>query len=303
MVDVLLASGDALKAQLARHQGNGADELETTALLNAIRAMANGGAPAASPALTTPAPVVVVGASSVSATASASLAPGTRVLELTVGPLNDLLQANALVDLFKEITDLGAIEPLDAGWAADNMRRFKVATTSSDNDLLDLFTFHVDRSQVKLARLGAGYGFHEDAPGAPEVIAEAPEAGYGFFEDAPRDPGAAGMAAASTAPSDVTAPAAVAARHDIVVPAKAAVRPEKAASAAESGTLRVSVDKVDKLINLVGELVITQAMLTQNGKAVDAAVHAHMSAGLAGLERNTRDLQEAVMSIRMTPLA
>ncbi|MCK7493832.1 MAG: hypothetical protein MZW92_22885 [Comamonadaceae bacterium] len=78
---------------------------------------------------------------------------------------------------------------------------------------------------------------------------------------------------------------------------------DKAAAAPESSTLRVSVEKVDQLINLVGELVITQAMLAQNSKGVDAALHQQMAAGLADLERNTRDLQEAVMSIRMIPMS
>jgi two-component system chemotaxis sensor kinase CheA len=85
--------------------------------------------------------------------------------------------------------------------------------------------------------------------------------------------------------------------------AAASTRSEKANVAAESSTLRVSVDKVDQLINLVGELVITQAMLAQNSKDVDAALHAQMASGLADLERNTRDLQEAVMSIRMIPMS
>ena len=65
----------------------------------------------------------------------------------------------------------------------------------------------------------------------------------------------------------------------------------------------MSVDKVDQLINLVGELVITQAMLAQNGKDVDAALDQQLASGLADLERNTRDLQEAVMSIRMIPMS
>ncbi|HPP82675.1 MAG TPA: chemotaxis protein CheW, partial [Rubrivivax sp.] len=58
-----------------------------------------------------------------------------------------------------------------------------------------------------------------------------------------------------------------------------------------------------QLINLVGELVITQAMLAQNGAQVDGAQHQQLLAGLADLERNTRDLQEAVMSIRMIPMS
>jgi two-component system chemotaxis sensor kinase CheA len=65
----------------------------------------------------------------------------------------------------------------------------------------------------------------------------------------------------------------------------------------------VSVEKVDQLINLVGELVITQAMLAQNSRNVDAALYQQLASGLADLERNTRDLQEAVMSIRMIPMS
>jgi two-component system chemotaxis sensor kinase CheA len=60
----------------------------------------------------------------------------------------------------------------------------------------------------------------------------------------------------------------------------------------------VGVEKVDQLINLVGELVITQAMLVQK-----AAAHPDLANGMADLERNTRDLQEAVLSIRMLPIA
>jgi two-component system chemotaxis sensor kinase CheA len=71
----------------------------------------------------------------------------------------------------------------------------------------------------------------------------------------------------------------------------------------ESSTLRVSVSKVDQLINLVGELVITQAMLAQKSRELDSASNQPLLAGLADLDRNTRDLQEAVMSIRMIPMS
>ncbi|MGV8958984.1 MAG: chemotaxis protein CheA [Stenotrophomonas sp.] len=76
-----------------------------------------------------------------------------------------------------------------------------------------------------------------------------------------------------------------------------------AAPAHEAETsIRVSVDKVDALINLVGELVITQAMLKQVSGGLDAAHAEQMLAGLDLLERNTRDLQEAVISVRMLPV-
>lgn len=72
---------------------------------------------------------------------------------------------------------------------------------------------------------------------------------------------------------------------------------------AESTTIRVDVDKVDKLINLVGELVITEAMLSQGLSNAPPALLQALSSSLAQLERNTRDLQEAVMSIRMMPIS
>lgn len=72
---------------------------------------------------------------------------------------------------------------------------------------------------------------------------------------------------------------------------------------AEASTIRVGVDKVDMLINLVGELVITQAMLAQNSATIDPVARESLIGGLVQLERNTRDLQESVMSIRMMPMS
>ncbi|WP_305803897.1 chemotaxis protein CheA [Stenotrophomonas sp. YIM B06876] len=85
--------------------------------------------------------------------------------------------------------------------------------------------------------------------------------------------------------------------------AKPAAPVATSAPAHEAETsIRVSVDKVDALINLVGELVITQAMLKQVSGGLDAAHAEQMLAGLDLLERNTRDLQEAVISVRMLPV-
>ena len=300
MVDVLLTAGDALKSLLARHQGTGDSVPDTTELLLTIKSLCAGqpvdtaahGASGAAPAGT-----------STNATAPATLADDLRVLELTVSDLGDGSQADSLVELFTEIDGLGQIEPLDAGQAADGVRRFKVTTSTSDSDLLDLFTFHVPREAVRLAPLGMGYGFHEGAPGAPpaDVPSTATEDGYGFFSNNPgapdADAGSAGRAGATPAAVAAAAPASPA-------NARPAARADaKPAAALESATLRVSVEKVDQLINLVGELVITQAMLAQNSKGQDAGLNAQMSAGLADLERNTRDLQEAVMSIRMMPMS
>ncbi len=289
MVDVLLQSGDALRSQLARHQGAGGDEIDTTELLASIRALLGGQtAPAIAPKLPAPLPVQQEAAPPVADDAASLM----RSLELRVGPLDHPEQAGNIVELFSEIPDLGTIEPIDGGQPSDGMRRFKVLTTSTDSDLLDLFTFHVAREAVQLLPLGNGYGFHAGAPGAPaEPEAAKVDASYGFFDEAPGAP---------RADSTPEAPIADAAAARAPVAAKVEKAP---AAALESATLRVSIEKVDQLINLVGELVITQAMLAQTSAKVDPALYQQMAAGLADLDRNTRDLQESVMSIRMIPMS
>ncbi|WP_266184058.1 chemotaxis protein CheA [Dyella humicola] len=81
-----------------------------------------------------------------------------------------------------------------------------------------------------------------------------------------------------------------------------AVRTQREAGA-ESSSVRVSIDKIDGLINLVGELVITQSMLDTFRGEYDATRVAMLEQGLAQLARHTRELQETVMGIRMLPIA
>ncbi|WP_422645866.1 chemotaxis protein CheA [Xenorhabdus thuongxuanensis] len=71
---------------------------------------------------------------------------------------------------------------------------------------------------------------------------------------------------------------------------------------AESSSIRVAVEKVDQLINLVGELVITQSMLAQHCNGLEPTKHSELLSCMAQLQRNSRDLQESVMSIRMMPM-
>ena len=79
--------------------------------------------------------------------------------------------------------------------------------------------------------------------------------------------------------------------------------PAAPAADAESSSIRVSVERIDSLINQVGELVITQAMLAQLTSVLDPAEHERIYQALTQLEHNTRELQEAVMSIRMLPIS
>jgi len=83
---------------------------------------------------------------------------------------------------------------------------------------------------------------------------------------------------------------------------KADAKEGQVTSIGDSGSIRVSVEKIDELMNTVGELVITQAMLSQLGTQIEGATAEKLRAGLAQLERNMRELQESVMRVRMLPI-
>ena len=78
---------------------------------------------------------------------------------------------------------------------------------------------------------------------------------------------------------------------------------KKRSTSTEATSIRVGTDKVDALINLVGELVITQSMLSQLGEEFDMSKIEKLRNGLAQLERNTREMQENVLRIRMLPIS
>ena len=71
----------------------------------------------------------------------------------------------------------------------------------------------------------------------------------------------------------------------------------------QSSSIRVAIEKVDALVDMIGELVITQSMLSQIGDNFTVDMIERMREGLAQLERNTRELQESVMQIRMLPIS
>ncbi|BEM58518.1 chemotaxis protein CheA [Serratia marcescens] len=104
------------------------------------------------------------------------------------------------------------------------------------------------------------------------------------------------------APEPAPAPIASAAPPAAKPAAAAAEAPKARAKASESTSIRVAVEKVDQLINLVGELVITQSMLAQRSGTLDPVNHGDLLNSMSQLERNARDLQESVMSIRMMPM-
>lgn len=294
MIDAFLAAGDALREQLDAHRdGRIADAARAHEVQERLRALAGAG----------PTPVAAVAPPSVRR---------AQVSFFLDDPRQDMAAAIAgLADLLGPV-DLPAHSEDGAG-----LWRFGVTTGASESEIRETLAFLADpqRITVEFPEGDPGRGGADAAPADPgygffEAIepskAAAPDPGYGFFEPiepatgaAPSDPGYGFFEPlADTAAPAAPAPALRAAESD----AHGGRRPSDRA-AGDAGSIRVGVEKVDQLINLVGELVITQAMLAQMAGGLDPVAHEALLEGLGQLERNTRDLQEAVMSTRMMPIA
>ena len=193
----------------------------------------------------------------------------------------------------------GFFEPLEQPSPAN------ASSSAADGDGYGFFeplpTAETSEVAAVAAEEGDGYGFFEpvaEPVSTPPAVAEEGD-GFGFF--APLPP------VVPEPPPVVVEPLAPAVVQPIEKPvAEPRARASKAASAAAASgdsSIRVSIEKVDQLINLVGELVITQAMLLQTATQMQESAPERLVNGLAQLERNTRDLQESVMSIRMMPIS
>ena len=137
-----------------------------------------------------------------------------------------------------------------------------------------------------------GFGLFESTQTAPAITDD--NEGFGFF--VPSE-------STSEASDDPVAVQASVITLPVPASAKASAKEPAAKAPADAVSIRVSVERVDQLINLVGELVITQAMLAETGQQIEGALAERLQQSLGTLERNTRDLQEAVLSIRMLPIS
>ncbi|WP_371194369.1 chemotaxis protein CheA [Glaciecola sp. SC05] len=154
------------------------------------------------------------------------------------------------------------------------------------------------------------YGFYEDdtqtseATQSAQSSATSPDTidGFGFFDDQPSADKVAQSASDANAKSTAETPAKVS-----TIGAKTALKkatPNKTKSEGkESSSIRVDTLKIDSLVNLVGELVITQSMIKIVGKEVQGETEEKLEGAIGELSRNIREIQEAVMSMRMLPMS
>nr|WP_314899602.1 chemotaxis protein CheW [uncultured Deefgea sp.] len=300
MVDVFLRTGDVLQDMLAAHRGQG--DADAEAIVQVTRELAqfsNEDNPASS---------------------------NERIsIEIAAGDEFDMAA------LLRELTSHGEIIDYEHGDIARPWR-FRIDSTQMSASILDSVSFLINPERISISEgeeSDAGYGLFapveksestsaDEAYGFFEPITKPEETtndGYGFFEPLPvkKDALVEGEGFGFFVPVE-----SLPIREAVLPQAEVAVTlvPELnrrssdrvAADRAPAGdkcdtSIRVSVEKVDQLLNLVGELVITQSMLAQNALQLDPVLHEKLLSGVAQLERNTRELQESVMSIRMMPIS
>ncbi|WP_426210354.1 chemotaxis protein CheA [Massilia sp. TWP1-3-3] len=180
----------------------------------------------------------------------------------------------------------------------DDLKMFEAPALTSEQRAIE------DKARAKVEN-AQGYGFFDPVDEAAPQTALAQtdeERGYGFFQPIEMIRAAAGITDTPVAARKAAPQAARIEALEVTesLEKKGGKKDDKAA--AESSSIRVSIEKVDQLINLIGELVITQAMIEQRSENLDPMVHERLLGSVSQLTRNTRDLQEAVMSIRMMPM-
>jgi len=176
------------------------------------------------------------------------------------------LKPNEIPLMLEELGNLGTVSDVVKG---ETSVELTLDSSVGQDDIVAVLCFVIEESQIKFPAAGA------TAPVAEVVVEEL-----------------------------VEEPAAPLATVSDITPAVKREAPKKAAApkVSESTSIRVAVEKVDQLINLVGELVITQSMLAQRSGELDPVAHGDLLNSMGQLERNARDLQESVMSIRMMPM-
>jgi two-component system chemotaxis sensor kinase CheA len=315
MIDAFLEARDVLGAQLSGHQNN--TEVDEQAAKDVCEKLSQLAKDVTAPqSLPPPAQVPVQPAETVQAAAVKQ----TFRIEFTPTPAA-LEQGLKLDELFDSLRALGSLDVTECPASETCPRCWKMSLVSEADEaaILECFDFFAEPDQVKIALEGTtptveedlGYGFFDELPKTQEQIEE--EQGFGFFTELPESQEQIEQKQGYGFFQEIKQPVAEAAAPQAEAEADSAPTPEHhptrratdraAAPAAQAdASIRVSVEKVDQLINLVGELVITQAMLAQTAANVDPVIYERLLNGMATLERNTRDLQESVMSIRMMPI-
>jgi two-component system, chemotaxis family, sensor kinase CheA len=310
IVAVLLRASDVLADHVnAARTGSVADETRAAELVQALEAIsAGGGAPA-------PAPAMEIDSFKPQTVAVASFddenfdfkplvisldAPSARVgWNVTMTPTATMYaKANDALHLLRELGRIGpcdvvldssalpSFDQMDAEGAYLTWR-VRIETDADESAVREVFDFvdadcHVEVSSIDIDMQTLDV---VDAP-APAVDIEALLAGIAATPD-------------STAPQSV---ASSASNPEPAAPRSEEAAASKTATAGAPAVIRVDLERIDRLVDLVGELVINQAMLAQRVGDSALARSSDISIGLEELEQLTREIQDSVMAIRAQPV-
>jgi len=287
MSDLLLKSVDVMRAMLrAVQQKKPIDAQKVSDLQFDLELMiAQKSAAPAAPAAPAPAP------------AAAVVEPTRKRWEILFKPFPELFaRGNDPLRMLRELAELGELESLPDISALPNFAQMdpqscyvawtlQLTADVEESAIRQIFDWAEGDCELQIKLAGAPAAAPVAAASEPpEVVTPAPVSNT------------AAVAAPQPAPTLVAAPSA---------PPKLEAVPKTDApieKMADSGSIRVSVEKIDELMNTVGELVITQAMLSQLSTKLEGNSAEKLRAGLAQLERNMRELQESVMRVRMLPI-
>ncbi|MGN7753135.1 chemotaxis protein CheA [Sinorhizobium sp. 22678] len=342
VLKVMLRSADVLADLTnAARDGGGVDEARSRQLIKELEALANGelpqaaaeSAPKAAPAAIAPAAPAVneEGFQPVAFSFDdfetgdePTIEPSTY--EIVFKPKSDLYsKGNDATLLLRDLSRLGemsihcemdTLPPLDRmnPEAAYFSWKVSLKTDQGEEAIRSVFEFAEWDCDLDVALAGGMVGMDEDLPMQPvpfdlsilDEEAQAPAGQENRAATSEGDPRNAAVAAAQTA-SNVLQMAQSRAR---VSPenarnsqsASAAQAAAQQAASAATPTIRVDLDRVDRLINLVGELVINQAMLSQSVIENDTNGTSSINMGLEELQQLTREIQDSVMAIRAQPV-
>jgi len=292
-IDALLHAGDLVRMQVAFRRGTLSETPDITAARAELLALASAG--------------------------EAATAAGRR-FSVQLGPLAAAVEDAELEMMLSGLAEMGRVQNRVIRNEAGGEICFDVSLSGTGADLKSVLTLVVPPEQVRIEQADA-LGPQADQPGvvialanhepAIEEVALARETEGRCVPDAALElfvtPEAWRKRRTTDKAPEASASQVQRAGRRATDEAVGAMENESrreaerqaALAQSESTSIRVSVEKIDRLVNLVGELVITEAMLAQQaGAANDGGL-----AGIGDLARHTRNLQEAVMSIRMVPIS
>ena len=282
-VDAFLVSKDVLTMQMdGHHHGSSVDQDAVGSVCQRLKALSQGILPEAPAAVASPTP------------ASESARPDAAPVADEDGNFRFRIELPEVPqrDVDALAVELGLLGTISQESLADKRVAFSLITSEGQDSIVAICSFVLDPDDLKITCSGSAVS--QTAAPAVAATQAADDQGYGIFE--PEKTGAASTPAAAPAEAAKAGQSAPEARN---LGRRAT---DKEGAGQESSSIRVGIEKVDQLINLVGELVITQAMIEQRISVLDPIQYERLLNSVGQLTRNTRDLQEAVMSIRMMPM-